>query len=87
MQNKYIIKATGEREEFNSQNFCLQNVQKLVLEIIEKVLTKVQEELKNGTSTKDIYTALFLLKKEAKPVNKLLLKKSYIGFRTNWFSF
>jgi hypothetical protein len=69
MENKYIIKATGEREEFDSQK--LRDSLKrsnASSETIEKVISQIEKELKNGASTKDIYTHAFaLLKKEERP--------------------
>jgi hypothetical protein len=69
MQNKYIIKATGEREEFDPQKLrdSLER-SKASTETINKVLDQVGRELKDNASTKDIYTHAFsLLKKEEKP--------------------
>jgi hypothetical protein len=69
MTNKYITKATGEREEFDAQKLrgSLER-SKASSETINKVLSQVEGELKDGASTKDIYTHAFsLLRQEEKP--------------------
>lgn len=67
--NKYIIKATGEREKFDSEklkNSLLRS--KASPQTVNTVLDKIQKELKDNSSTKDIYTRAFsLLRKEEKP--------------------
>lgn len=69
MQNKYIIKATGEREEFNSQKLrdSLLRAQ-AGAETADKIVNQIESELKDGSSTKDIYHHAFaLLGKEESP--------------------
>ena len=69
MQNKYVIKATGEREEFNPQKLrdSLMKTE-ANLEVIEKIISQIEKELKDGDSTKDIYHHAFqLLGREERP--------------------
>jgi len=60
MQNKYIIKATGEREEFNSQklrdSLLRSGADK---EITDQITQKIENELVDGMSTKEIYINAF----------------------------
>jgi len=69
MSSKYIIKANGEREEFNPQK--LQDSLTRAgasLEAADRVVNKIGEELKDSASTKDIYYHAFkLLGKEESP--------------------
>jgi len=69
MQNKYIVKATGEREEFNPQKLrdSLLRAQ-AGAETADKIVNQIENELKDGSSTKDIYHHAFaLLGKEESP--------------------
>ncbi len=62
----YIVKATGEREEFNPQKLrdSLARAQ-ASSDAIEKIVSQIERELKDGVSTKDIYHHAFdLLGKE-----------------------
>lgn len=62
MNNIYIIKATGEREEFNPQKLRDSLARAgASLESIEKVVSQIEDELKEGDTTKDIYRRAFLL--------------------------
>ena len=69
MQNKYVIKATGEREEFNPQKLR-DSLSRAGAnsESIEKIVEQIEGELKDGDATSDIYIHAFnLLKKEESP--------------------
>jgi len=69
MSNKYIIKATGEREEFNGQKLrdSLSRAQASP-ETADKIVNQIEGELKDGDSTKDIYIHAFkLLGREESP--------------------
>jgi hypothetical protein len=69
MNNKYIIKATGEREEFNGQKLrdSLMRAQASP-ETADKIVNQIESELKDGASTYDIYHHAFaLLGKEESP--------------------
>jgi hypothetical protein len=69
MQNKYIIKATGEREEFNPQKLKGSLARAGADNgAIDRIVEQIEKELKENTSTKDIYIHAFeLLKKEESP--------------------
>ncbi|MBN2093922.1 MAG: restriction endonuclease [Candidatus Zambryskibacteria bacterium] len=62
MANKYIIKATGEREEFNSEKLR-NSLDRAGAEDdqIEKIISKIESELKDNTTTKEIYHHAFEL--------------------------
>lgn len=62
----YIIKATGEREEFNPQKLRDSLLKaKADSETAERIVKQTEEELKDGMSTKEIYHRAFeLLGKE-----------------------
>lgn len=62
----YIIKATGEREEFSPQKLRDSLTRAGAdQEAIEKIVVQIEKELKDGASTKDIYRHAFgLLGKE-----------------------
>lgn len=66
---KYIIKATGEREEFNPQKLRDSLTRAGAnQETTDKIVNQIESELKDDTSTKDIYYHAFqLLKKEESP--------------------
>ncbi|MEK7635418.1 MAG: ATP cone domain-containing protein [Patescibacteria group bacterium] len=66
MNNKYIIKATGEREEFNPQKLQDSLMRAGASEEeVNSIVEKIEKELQDGASTKDIYIHAFkLLKKE-----------------------
>ena len=69
MDNKYIIKATGEREEFNPQKLH-DSLTKAGAgsEEVNDIVNQIEKELKENASTKDIYIHAFeLLKKEESP--------------------
>lgn len=70
MSNKYIIKATGEREEFNPQKLrdSLMRAQ-AGAETADKIVSRIEGELRDGASTKDIYNHAFrLLEEGERPV-------------------
>jgi hypothetical protein len=69
MQNKYVIKATGEREEFNEQKLR-DSLARAGADsgATDKIVEQIERELKNDATTKDIYYHAFeLLKKEESP--------------------
>lgn len=60
MQNKYIIKATGEREEFDSQKLKASLRRAGASdEITNQITAKIENELVDGMSTKEIYINAF----------------------------
>ncbi len=64
-----IIKATGEREEFAPQKLQ-HSLQRsgASRETAQKIVSRIESELKDGATTKDIYTHAFeLLAREEKP--------------------
>ena len=70
MNNKYIIKANGEREWFNPQKLRDSLVRAgASLETTQKIVGQIETELKDGASTKDIYHHAFeiLGKEEERP--------------------
>lgn len=90
MNGKYIIKATGEREEFDPQK--LKNSlerSKAQPETINKILDQIEKELKPDASTKDIYYHAFdLLKKEEKPAAiSYSLRKAILDLGPTGFPF
>ncbi|MEK7200612.1 MAG: restriction endonuclease [Patescibacteria group bacterium] len=66
---KYIIKATGEREEFNAQKLRDSLTRAgASTEAVDNIVDQIERELKDNASTKDIYNHAFeLLKKEESP--------------------
>lgn len=62
MPNKYIIKATGEREEFDSRKLrtSLTKVHASP-EAIDNIVSQIESELQDGATTKDIYRHAFEL--------------------------
>ncbi len=62
MNNKYIVKATGEREEFDPQKLrdSLGRA-KASPQTIDGIVSQIQSELQDGASTKDIYIHAFKL--------------------------
>lgn len=70
MNNKYIVKATGEREEFDPQKLKDSLARaKAGPQTIDRIVGQIESELKDGASTKDIYIHAFqLLGQEEKPV-------------------
>jgi hypothetical protein len=69
MTNKYIVKATGEREEFNPQKLrdSLMRAQ-ASSEAADVIVNTIEKELKEGMTTKEIYHHAFhLLGKEESP--------------------
>jgi hypothetical protein len=69
MNNKYIIKATGEREEFNPQKLLNSLTRSGASEeAASNIVSQIEKELEDNASTKDIYRHAFeLLGQEEKP--------------------
>src|SRR3989344_6079707 len=69
MSDKYIIKATGEREIFDPQklhNSLTKTGAKK--SVVDKIISHIEKELIDNITTKEIYTHAFeLLKKEDEP--------------------
>jgi hypothetical protein len=65
----YILKATGEREAFDSQKlFDSLTRSSASGPVAEKIVSHIESELKDGMSTKEIYKHAFeLLDREEKP--------------------
>ena len=58
----YIIKATGEREEFNPQKLQSSLMRSGAGdEEANKIVTQIESELKDGDSTREIYRRAFIL--------------------------
>ena len=90
MNNKYIIKATGEREKFDPQKLRDSlNRTGAKDEIVEKILEHIENEIKDGDSTKDIYHHAFsLLRKEGKHIAlKYSLRKAILDLGPTGFPF
>ncbi len=86
----FIIKATGEREEFDSQKLRDSlSRSKAKKETIEKIVSQIESELKEGAKTKDIYNHAFeLLKQEEKPAAiRYSLRKAIIDLGPTGFPF
>ena len=67
MDNKYVTKATGEREEFNPQKLRDSLAKAGVgLEETENIVSQIEKDLKDNASTKDIYYNAFELLCESK---------------------
>ena len=62
MNNKYIIKATGEREEFNPQKLE-DSLRRAGADqvTIDNIVEQIKKELKDNATTKDIYRHAFEL--------------------------
>lgn len=90
MTNKYIVKATGEREEFDAQKLKNSLMRtKANEETADKIIYQIENELKEGASTKDIYIHAFeLLKKEEKPAAlRYSLRKAIMDLGPTGFPF
>lgn len=86
----YIIKASGEREEFDSQKLRESlGRSKAKPETIDKIVSQIESELKDGASTKNIYTHAFeLLKKAEKPAAiRYSLRKAIMDLGPTGFPF
>lgn len=86
----YIIKANGEREEFNPQKFSESLARsKASPEILTQIAKQIEAELKDGMTTKEIYTRAFeLLKKHEKPAAvRYSLRKAILDLGPTGFPF
>ena len=65
----YIVKATGEREPFEPEKLRASLMRaKANKEVVDKIVSQVEFELRDGMSTRDIYIHAFdLLEKNYKP--------------------
>jgi transcriptional regulator NrdR family protein len=85
-----ITKATGEREAFDPQKLrnSLQKA-KASEQIVDKILSHIELELKDGMSTKEIYHHAFdLLAREQKPAAvRYSLRKALIEMGPTGFPF
>lgn len=90
MQNKYIIKETGEREEFNSQKLrdSLMKVNAST-ETIDRITEQIERELKNDATTKDIYRHAFELlgEKESSAAARYSLRRAVMELGPTGFPF
>lgn len=66
---KYIVKATGEREEFDPQKLRDSLIRaKASPEVADKIVSQIEAKLKDGDTTKEIYHGAFnLLEREERP--------------------
>jgi len=90
--NKYIIKATGEREEFNPQKLRDSLTRAGASdESADKVVSQIESEIKDGDSTRDIYHHAFtLLSKEEggiKPAARYSLRRAVMELGPTGFPF
>jgi len=90
MQNKYIIKATGEREEFNPQKLR-DSLEKAGVgnDEIDAIASQIEKELKDNASTKDIYHHAFeLLKRGESPAtSRYSLRRAVMELGPTGFPF
>lgn len=92
MNNTYIIKATGEREEFDPQKLRNSLARAgAILDSADKVVNQIENEIKDGDSTKDIYRHAFaLLSKEEgglKPAARYSLRRAVMELGPTGFPF
>jgi hypothetical protein len=88
--SKYIIKATGEREEFNAQKLRDSLLRAgATPETADKIVAQIESELKEGATTKDIYYHAFeLLKKEESPAtSRYSLRRAVMELGPTGFPF
>lgn len=88
--NKYIIKATGEREEFNPQKLRDSLTRAGANnESADKIVDQIESELKENASTRDIYYHAFeLLKKEESPAtSRYSLRRAVMELGPTGFPF
>lgn len=65
MQSKYIIKATGEREEFNPQKLRDSLIRAQASPAVaDKIVDQIEKKIRDGDSTKKIYHNAFKSLKE-----------------------
>lgn len=86
----YIIKATGEREEFNPQKLRESLARAgASVESSEKVISQIEDELKEGDTTKDIYRRAFLLlgKEEVPAAARYSLRRAVMELGPTGFPF
>lgn len=86
----YIIKANGEREEFSPSKFSESLARsKASPEILTQITKQIEGELKDGMTTKHIYTRAFeLLKKSEKPAAvRYSLRKAILDLGPTGFPF
>jgi len=90
MQDKYIIKATGEREGFDSQKLRNSLVRAQAdPEIIDSIVSQIEKELRNGASTRDIYHHAFELlgKAESPAAARYSLRRAVMELGPTGFPF
>lgn len=90
MKNKYIIKATGEREEFDPQKLRDSLARAGAdQDEISRIVGKIEREIEDGTSTKDIYIHAFkLLKDESSPATaRYSLRRAVLELGPTGFPF
>lgn len=90
MQTKYIIKATGEREEFDEQKLHDSLVRAGAdPEAIEDIVSQIEREIKTGASTRDIYRHAFelLAKAESPAATRYSLRRAVMELGPTGFPF
>jgi hypothetical protein len=89
-QSVYVIKATGEREEFDRQKLInsLSRAQASP-SAIDHIVSQVEKELRDGTSTKDIYHHAFELlgREESAAAAKYSLRRAVMELGPTGFPF
>ncbi|MFA6269839.1 MAG: restriction endonuclease [Candidatus Paceibacterota bacterium] len=86
----YIIKATGEKEEFNPQKLRESLARAgASIESSEKVISQIEDELKEGDTTKDIYRRAFMLlgKEEIPAAARYSLRRAVMELGPTGFPF
>jgi len=90
MSNKYIVKATGEREEFNPRKLYESLIKaKASSESADKIVFQIEKELSDGATTKDIYNHAFQLlgKEEATAAARYSLRRAVMELGPTGFPF
>ena len=85
-----IIKSTGEREEFLREKLKKSLIRaKAPLELAESITEDIEKELRDGMSTKEIYSHAFeILKRRLKPASiKYSLRKAVMELGPSGFPF
>lgn len=91
MNNKYIIKATGEREEFHPQKLRNSLMRAGASnESADKIVVHIENELKEGATTKEIYHHAFEILKagdEPKVTARYSLRNAIMDLGPSGFPF
>ncbi len=86
----FIVKATGEREEFNPEKLKNSLERAGAMEsVIEEIVSHIKAEINDGMSTKEIYRHAFelLSRKQKKAAAKYSLRKAIMELGPTGFPF